>query len=112
MKYQCTSCDIESKHYDDKIFDHCKFLHHEIMKFNSDDVKSKREIIYVIAEQIMDKYEFITTQNHSMWYYTDGYFRPDGENLIRIVARRIGYDLIQNTDINEIIGITKRLRQE
>lgn len=115
MKYQCTECNIESSRYNDVRFDHCKFLRHTIMKFNgnveNDDdttpVEAKRPDIYVTAEQIMQKYEFITTQNHSMWYYTDGYYRPDGENLIRIAARRIGYDSIKNNDISEIVGIIK-----
>ena len=107
MKYQCTTCDIESKSYYAKKFDHCKSLSHEIMSFASDDDKPKQEPIYKTANQIMEKYEFITTQNHSIWYYTDGYFRPDGDNLIRRAARRLGYDSIKNNDINEIIGIIK-----
>lgn len=107
MKYQCTSCDIEASNYNDKKFEHCKFLNHEILSFGSDDDTPKRPVIYIIAEDIMKKYEFITTQNHSMWYYTNGYFRADGENLIRTAARRLGYDSIKNNDINEIVGIVK-----
>ena len=57
---------------------------------SSSDKETQRPPIYIIADQIMSKYDFVTTQNHSIWYYTDGYYRPDGENLIRIAARRIG----------------------
>ena len=72
---------------------------------NDSDLDEKRNEYYVIAEQIMADYEFIITENKKIYFYLDGYYRPNGDIVIKVQARRKGYDRITNNGISEIIGI-------
>ncbi len=77
------------------------------MSYNGIKVQEggERNQLYKLAEQIMNEYEFVTTENKRIYFYEDGYFHSNGEIVIRTQSRRYGYDWITNSAINEIVGI-------
>lgn len=65
----------------------------------------KRNPLYKLAENIINSHEFIILENKKIYFYTDGYYRNNGDIVIRKQARKKGYEWITNSQINEIISI-------
>lgn len=80
-------------------------MNDELYDGKEEEIEEERNQNYKLAEEIMNSFEFIITENKKIYYYNDGYYRDNGENVIKVQARKKGYEWITNNGIREVVGI-------
>ena len=79
-----------------------------ITKQNRDKKPKKKNSHYMMASQIMEKYEFISDISGEIYYCGNGVYRTHGEDVIRTLSRRYWESIgIETKEINEIVNIIK-----